>query len=56
MRSARAATCCFSRATLMTRAALAGLEEEGALAGLANGAGDEALGRVEAVHDSMSPP
>ena len=35
--------------------ALARLEEERALAGLANGAGDEALGWVEAVHSRASP-
>ena len=33
------------------RAAAAGLQEEGALPGLADRAGDEALGRVEAVDD-----
>ena len=51
MRSASAATCCFSRATLTTRAPDAGLEEERALAGRADGARDEPLRRVESVDE-----
>ena len=45
-RSASTATCCFSSATLVVRPRTAGLQEEGALPGLADRARDEALGRV----------
>ena len=49
IRSASTETCCFSSATLVTRAPAARLEEERALSGRADRARDEALGRVEAV-------
>ena len=49
MRSASTETCCFSSATLVDAGTGARLQEEGALAGRADRARDEALGRVEAV-------
>ena len=50
IRSARISTCCFSSDTLVSRRPLAGLEEEGALPGGPDGAGDEPVRRVEVVH------
>ena len=46
-RSARTCTCCFSSATLTTRRAARACRKKVPLAGLAHGAGDEPLGRVE---------
>ena len=56
MRSASAATCCFSRATLTTRAPERAWRKNVRCAGLADGAGDEALGRVELVDDGACAP
>ena len=52
MRSARTVTCCFSSRTLTVRASSDRLQVEGAVAGLADGPGDEALGLAEDVDDA----